>query len=174
MARRISGLDPAIFKHDNSAGGTDQLAARAMNQALWPATIGYWMETMMSPVFSARGHRADARFFQSLRDCRRRDVRPSASARSPTASCRDHDYLAHGLVSQREVADHERRLGDPSAATTCDRLYPILLAIEQDFRAALGRDVSFVGKDGDPHALLLDIVGLHPARSNGRSAMPKA
>ena len=53
------------------------------------------------------------------------------------------------------------------------QLYPILLAIDQDWRAKLA-DVSFVGKAGDPHALLLDIVGLHPARSNGRSATRRA
>ena len=23
-----------------------------MNEALWPATLGYWMETMIAPVFS--------------------------------------------------------------------------------------------------------------------------
>ena len=40
------------------------------------------------------------------------------------------------------------------------QLYPILLAIDQDWRDKLA-DVSFVGKAGDPHALLLDIIGLH-------------
>ena len=40
------------------------------------------------------------------------------------------------------------------------RLYPILRGIDGDFRAMLS-DVAFVGAAGDPHALLLDILGLH-------------
>ena len=29
---------------------TDQLAGRAMNMALWPATLGYWLHTMLAPA----------------------------------------------------------------------------------------------------------------------------
>ncbi len=41
------------------------------------------------------------------------------------------------------------------------RLYPILKAVDEDWRGMLG-DVSFVGKPGgDPHRILLDVIGLH-------------
>ena len=43
-------------------GGADQMQARAMNRALWPATIGYWMDKMLAPVFSDDAV-ADTRWF---------------------------------------------------------------------------------------------------------------
>ena len=46
------GLPGEFFAHVAGAGSTDQRTARAMNRALFPATIGYWMETMVSPVFA--------------------------------------------------------------------------------------------------------------------------
>src|SRR5262249_2949616 len=42
------GIDPSVFGKVRHAEGCDQLEARAMNIALWPATFGYWMETMMN------------------------------------------------------------------------------------------------------------------------------
>ena len=44
---------PAILKKVRHSDGADQIEARAMNIALWPGTLGYWMETMMKPVFSS-------------------------------------------------------------------------------------------------------------------------
>lgn len=45
------GIDPKLFEHVQGADSRDQSMARAMTSALWPATLGYWMETMMAPVF---------------------------------------------------------------------------------------------------------------------------
>ena len=47
------GVDADVFELAHQAGATDQRAARAMHAALWPATLGYWMESMMAPVFPA-------------------------------------------------------------------------------------------------------------------------
>ncbi|NBQ71084.1 MAG: hypothetical protein EBU46_20535, partial [Nitrosomonadaceae bacterium] len=46
------GIDPAILKLSPQYYANDQMEARAMNEALWPATLGYFMEQMMEPVFS--------------------------------------------------------------------------------------------------------------------------
>src|SRR5262249_17289818 len=50
--------------------------------------------------------------------------------------------------------------GDEAMMAYLRQLYPILAAVDQDWRTNL-TEVSFVGKAGDPHALLLDIIGLH-------------
>ena len=34
-----------------------------MNTALWPATLGYWMETMMAPVFRRKAIEDTREFF---------------------------------------------------------------------------------------------------------------
>lgn len=46
------GLDTEWLKQIPFAGHTDQCEARAMNTALWPATFGYFMDTLLQPVFN--------------------------------------------------------------------------------------------------------------------------
>jgi hypothetical protein len=52
--------------------------------------------------------------------------------------------------------------GREEQAGNLGRLYGILRRIEEDWRPLVGR-VSFIGKNGgDPHQILLDVLGLHP------------
>ena len=46
------GIDTDWLKQVPHAGGVDQSEARAMNVALWPATLGYFMDTLLQPVFN--------------------------------------------------------------------------------------------------------------------------
>jgi hypothetical protein len=158
------GIDPAVFIHTHQAGCTDQRAARAMNQVLWPATLGYWMESMMAPVFSAEG-------IERTRDFFNRYVIAGGAVPAIRIGSLPYGILPATTLSRMawinqrgrdpiEPATHFGRFDDPMLVYL-RRLYPILLSIDQDFRAKLP-EVSFVGKSGDPHALLLDIVGLHP------------
>src|SRR5205823_2161878 len=48
----LLGISTATVQKIANSAGRDQADARAMNTALWPATLGYWMQTMMSPVFN--------------------------------------------------------------------------------------------------------------------------
>ena len=41
----ILRLSPVYTRSD----GVDQMQARAMQTALWPATFGYWMDTLFTP-----------------------------------------------------------------------------------------------------------------------------
>ena len=52
------GLDPAVMAHVAGADGNEFLSSQAMNNALWPATLGYFMMQMMDPVFSVDDVRA--------------------------------------------------------------------------------------------------------------------
>lgn len=45
------GIDAALLKAAPNYYATDQCEARAMNTALWPATLGSFMEQSMEPVF---------------------------------------------------------------------------------------------------------------------------
>ena len=61
----ILGIDTKSLENVANYYGTDQSEAKAMNVALWPATLGYFMETMMTPVFSDTQHIDQTRsFFQ--------------------------------------------------------------------------------------------------------------
>src|SRR5712691_4566605 len=43
------GLDPGFVATAHGSGGADQKQARAMQTALWPVTLGYWMNTLFTP-----------------------------------------------------------------------------------------------------------------------------
>ena len=42
-------IDPTFVAGVHGSGGVDQIQARAMQTALWPATLGYWMQTLFTP-----------------------------------------------------------------------------------------------------------------------------
>jgi hypothetical protein len=157
------GIDPTLLQHTHGAGTTDQGAARAMNEALWPATLGYWMETMMAPVFSRDAIDETRAFFNryvvgggavpALR------IGSQPYGVLPATAFSRAEWFRQGMGGRGAVATAfvRKRPQDDFLA----RLHALLMAMYADWgqRAA---DVSFVGRDGgDPHALLLDIVGLH-------------
>jgi hypothetical protein len=151
------GVDPAIFANVHQAGSSDQLTARAMNTAMWPATLGYWMESMMSPVFPESAVDQTRDFFAHY---------VVAGGACPAIRIGSQPYGILPATTLSRMAWINQKLGtgivepDP-VLIFLQRLYPILLAIDQDFRARVP-EFSFAGKLGDPNSLLLDIVGLHP------------
>jgi len=153
------GIDPALFVHTHGAGSTDQRCSRAMNTALWPATLGYWMETMMSPMFGADTIERTRDFFN------RYVVGPGACpairiGAQPYGILPATPLSRMAWIDQRSDSPRIDRRENPERVFL-RRLYPVLRGIDQDARAMVSQ-LSFVGKSGDPHALLLDIVGLHP------------
>jgi hypothetical protein len=157
------GIDPALFLNTHHAGAADQITARAMNVALWPATLGYWMEAMMADVFTREGVEQTREFFN-------RFVVAGGACPAVRIGSQPYGILPATTFSRmawlQERAPGDERISlatvhvDPRRAYLA-RLYPVLLAIDQDFRE-MSSAIPFVGKSGDPHDLLLDIVGLHP------------
>jgi hypothetical protein len=147
------GIDPALFHNVHQAGATDQLTARAMNTALWPATMGYWMESMMAAVFTADGVEQTRDFFNQF---------VIAGGACPAIRIGSQPYGILPATTFSRMAWINQRAGrDDSTLLYLRKLYPILLDIEKDFQARVP-EIPFVGKSGDPHAMLLDVVGLHP------------
>ena len=68
MARRRARRRPRYSSQERAnASGQDFAEARAMNRVLWPATLGYAMETMLHPVFGADAVDVDALVLYALR-----------------------------------------------------------------------------------------------------------
>ncbi|HEX7312647.1 MAG TPA: hypothetical protein VF297_01930 [Pyrinomonadaceae bacterium] len=69
LAARALGVPASVFAHVRFAGpcadtmdaGLEQKDARHMNNALWPATWGYYLSQMMAGVVTDRDHISDAR-----------------------------------------------------------------------------------------------------------------
>jgi hypothetical protein len=151
------GIDTAALAKVRHSGGSDQADARAMNVALWPATLGYWMETMMSPVFSPTA-------IEETRDFFNRFVSGRGAVPAIRIGSQPYGILPataysrmHWLQPTSELEGAAIAGGTPFLAI----LYAILRQLDADWKALVPM-VSFAGKAGDPHRSLLDIIGLHP------------
>lgn len=143
------GIDAAVLATVPGVATTDQAEARAMNVALWPATWGYFLETMMHPLFEADDIDAVRAFF--TRCVSGRGLVPALRIGRQPYGILPTTSLAR-LGADRGDRD-ERFLG---------RLDAVLQGIAADWER-LAASAAHVGQSGDPHQTLLDIVGLHPA-----------
>jgi len=155
------GIGAEPFDSVPHAADMDLAEARAMNRALWPATFGYAMETMLHPVFDA--DQVDAtRWFQTH----------FVSGRGLLPSLRignqPYGVLPVSALSRWEWLDNDRVYAVGGLELPGDfiayrqALAVVLNAMRVDW-AEFAQAVSSVGDPGDPHQLLLDVIGLHPA-----------
>ncbi|MEZ4700999.1 MAG: hypothetical protein R2834_11755 [Rhodothermales bacterium] len=155
------GLDLATFDRTPNSRGRDQCEARAMNTVLWPATLGYTMETMMKPVFGDETIAETRWFFTQF---------VTGRGLAPAIRIGDQPYGILPTTAFSRVSwlkDGKWRTPDGVAhpegyRAFMQRLDQILRAMRVDW-AAMAAKVPYVGKAGDPHQLLLDIVGLTPS-----------
>jgi len=83
---RAFGLPDTLLTHVEGSDGHEQPNARAMNEALWPATWAYFLDQMMDPVLSDDAVRAGRTHFvnhvPAVAHCR-----PFGLESRPTVSC---------------------------------------------------------------------------------------
>jgi hypothetical protein len=154
------GIDPQLLNTVPGSRGTDQLEAQAMNVALWPATLGYSLETMMHPLFQARDVEHVRWFFE--RFVTGRGLLPAIRiGRQPygvlpvAALSRLRWPEDPGLASVRGSHD------PPGFRGTLAHLHRVLHEMDKSW-VSMAENVSHVGRPGDSHQILLDILGLHP------------
>ena len=146
------GINFETLQHIQHADGLDQRDARAMNTALWHATLGYFMEEMMRPVFSPAELRATREFF--LRYLSGRGAIPAIRVGN-----QPYGILATSAFSRWKVPG-------PIPGTNVSilpieaKIYPVLMRLDQDW-SEYAKEVSFAGKSGDSAQILLDMMGLH-------------
>ncbi|MBD1848273.1 hypothetical protein H6F89_33985 [Cyanobacteria bacterium FACHB-63] len=157
----LLGIRLSTFDRTPFARGRDQREARAMNTVLWPGTAGYLMETMMSPVFDASTIEQTRWFFTNF---------VSARGLLPAIRIGDQPYgILPTTVFSRVSWLRGRRWPRPQGVPHPEgyrnyliELHRLLQAMRADWQKLLPK-VSYVGKSGDPHQILLDVVGLHPS-----------
>jgi len=49
---KLLGVPSGVFRNVAGASGSEEIHASSMNRVLWPATLGYFMEEILNPVFS--------------------------------------------------------------------------------------------------------------------------
>lgn len=145
----LLGLPQDLVQRIPNAGGTDQLEARAMQIALWPGTLGYMMNTLLSPVFSDRDIATTRAFFSRY-----------VNGRGPLPALRIGDQ-PYGILPATDFARVNWFASSTAGHGFLARLYAILRRIETDWQP-LVQQVSYIGKaGGDPQQTFLDVLGLH-------------
>jgi hypothetical protein len=150
------GVDPALFAAVHAADGKDQMRARAMQRALWPATIGYWMDKLMTPVFSDDTISNTRAYFTQY-----------VSGRGAVPAIRiggqPYGILPTTAFSRIGWLNAPQRgvFGDPPLSFL-QALLAVLRAVDTDW-TAMATNNAHVGGTGDAHQILLDVIGLHPS-----------
>ncbi len=154
------GISADVFQPIPGASGSDQADARAMNAALWPATLGYWMDTQMRPVFDAAAIEQTRRHFIE---------RVSGRGAVPAVRVGRQPYgiLPTTAFSRITWLDATRPVPDGAAGAHVRflrALFTLLRALGDSFWRGFGENAPHVGQaTPDPQKLLLDILGLHPS-----------
>lgn len=160
------GLDTEWLKQVPHTGGVDQSEARAMNAALWPATLGYFMDTLLKPVFDDDAQYYTRWFFNRF-----------VSGRGPVPAVRigrqPYGILpttAFSRVSWTDVFSHAPQFGfasryleqRPTAFQVwLSQFKSVLDALRQRWRS-IAAGIEQVGPQAaDPHQTLLNVVGLN-------------
>jgi hypothetical protein len=144
----LVGLDPAVLTGVPEADRTDHRDARAANVALWPATWGYHLQTMLHPILGADAVEATRGYFTQY--VSGRGPLPIVHiGRQPYGILPTTAFSRLAWPDANPVAGHRRAL------------HHLLTAATADWHTASAK-VARLDQDGDPHQLLLDILALHP------------
>ncbi len=155
------GVPREVLRGSVNYYGTDQSEARAMNAALWPATLGYYMEQMMEPVFSEETVLATRTFFNRF-VIGRGTVPLVRVGRQPYGILPTTVWSRMSWWTQGAYARGASLAGLPGAKylTALNEL----IGRGVNLWGGLAGSVAHVGTPGeDPQQTLLDILGLHPA-----------
>ena len=150
-------LDIDFFKQIPFASSNDQGEARAMNIALWPATLGYFMDEMMDGVFSAKDIQQARQFFTS--HVTGRGLIPAIRiGRQP------YGILPCTIFSSMEFEEEARGIANFNLPTDfIKRVYTILKRLDNDWTLMTTKVANVTRPSTKPHQQVLDVVGLHPS-----------
>lgn len=157
----LLGIDPAVLARSAGAHGRDQAEARAINVALWPATLGYYMQEMMGPVFSPGTVRRTRVFFN--RFVIGRGTLPLVRiGKQPYGFLPATAWSRMGWWRNEGYPAIAKQLGLPD-----DRFLAQIDDLSRRARnlwQTMAGDVPWVGRKGDdPQQMLLNILALNPA-----------
>lgn len=149
----LLGLDYEIVKKFHRSDNNDIDEAKAMNTVLWPATFGYFMESMMHPVFDEETIQSTRQFFID-----------QVLGRGHLPAIRIDSQPYGILPSTRFGGLKESSLfkADSLKQNFYVELHNILIQLDEVW-GNLATKTSWIGKEDvdNKHQLLLDILSLH-------------
>ncbi len=139
----LLGIDPAVFSEVRNANMSEDRLARAVNTALYPATIGYYFDALMEPVVKDGPQKSLRSFFNSY-----------VTARGPLPALRVGDQPYGILLTSNLNAWTEAN----NAFFT--GLAQTLRGLQSKWNSIATAKAVHVGMSGDPSAALLRILSL--------------
>jgi hypothetical protein len=153
------GIAYAPLQTVRYADQTDVLESQAMNTALFPGTLGYWLKTWMTPVVTEKAARQTRSFFTGF-----------VSGRGPLPAIRVGNQ-PYGVLLTSDFSRWKYPEADDEIAfipnfdnerVFLKKLHGLLAALENIW-SGISKDLPFVGKkDSDSSIVLMNILGLHP------------
>ncbi len=146
LTAKAFGLPSELFARIENGGGREQQDAQNMNTALWPATLGYFLEQMMADSFPE----------EAIRQIRRHFI-DYVRARGPLPAWRIGDEPYGVLPVQLLPYHREINLKHNLSAAAGTEVPPLLAALWQVWEKA-AELIPRVGAPGDPEQTLLEIL----------------
>jgi len=140
------GIDQSTFHNIFNAGKLENAESLAMNRALYPGTLGYFLDSMMEPVFNDYYIREIRKFFTN-----------EVKGRGPISAIRVGNQ-PYGILPASDFKNYKI---DPKYDHFQYKLHNILDHFNNLWKSLLPR-VAYIGKSDDPSKTLLEILGLHP------------
>ena len=175
------GLDLKTFSKTPNANGRDQIEARAMNTALWPATIGYYMKSMMGSMFKDETIEHTKQFFKYF--ITGRGIIPSIRIGEQPYGILPATVLNKSLGGSSSTGSSLKWLNDVTLLPYVDGneafspyYYNYLKKVDRlsgivhtDWKKIMMKQVPYIGKKGNEGQILLDILGASPSGVGLRS-----
>ncbi len=155
------GLDPAFVAGVEGAAGVDQKQARAMQTAMWPATLGYWMNTLFTPtggktsIFSDDTIEQTRQFFMQY-------VTGRGALPAIRIGGQPYGILPTTAFSRIQWYQPVILLREAVSQNFLGNLYGILRQIDADW-GTMSNSAHWVGEGGDAHQTLLNVLAHHPS-----------
>lgn len=157
------GINPSLLQKTPYAAGQDQCEARAMNRALFPATLGYWLDTQMLPVFDEATIIRIRNFFNSY-VLGRGAIPALRIGKQPYGLITATRFSALDWITAPDLTPGTSVPVENPERRFLRQLYSLLRQVDELYWKNFAANAPHVGQNSsNPQQLLLDIVGLHPA-----------
>ncbi len=156
----LLGLSADFLSNTAYTNGYDQRESRAMNTAIWPATLGYFFESMMQPIFKEKDQKDLRNFFNFF-----------VTARGSISSIRIGDQ-PYGILpttafsriqwykNDTNPSYHVIDEGLGSTFGFYGKIYRFFLTMQEHWKK-MAEEVPHVHMPGDPDQIMLDVLGHH-------------
>lgn len=147
---KLLGVPSGVMRNVDGATGGEDERARFMNRTLWPATLGYFMEEVMNPVFNTAAHDAGRSYFVN-----------NVRARGPVSNFRV-GAVPYGVLPRVSTARWAQR-GSSSDELLEAKMIDTLRKLLAIWKTAIGKVQHVTRTSSDPLGDLTKVLATYPS-----------